>query len=144
MAKALCDEDPRFQLFDWELRRSGISYTVDTLRELQRLHPGARLYLIVGSDQWERMRSWRSPREIASLAEIVVAQRPGPRVPLPAGTLRLPPLADCSSRAIRAAVARGEDVSAMLAPSVFAEIMKEGLYRKDRPAGLTRLQGAHA
>jgi nicotinate-nucleotide adenylyltransferase len=62
---------------DIELRRSGPSYTVDTLRELGALHPGAELFLILGIDAYEEIDTWSRPGEILELASVIVTSRPG-------------------------------------------------------------------
>ncbi|MFN2426415.1 MAG: nicotinate-nucleotide adenylyltransferase [Candidatus Binatia bacterium] len=75
---------------DIELRRSGPSFTVDTLHDLQRLHPDAGLFLILGIDAYEEIDTWSRPGEILSLASIIVTTRPGREFP---GGALLPPVA---------------------------------------------------
>lgn len=75
MVRAAVEEDPRFEASDVELRREGLSYTGDTLRELAK--GGRALSLILGADQWAAFARWREPREIARLARIVVMAREG-------------------------------------------------------------------
>ncbi|HEV8474678.1 MAG TPA: nicotinate-nucleotide adenylyltransferase [Methylomirabilota bacterium] len=64
-----------FEVSDMELRRTGPSYTVDTLQALAR--PGERLFLIVGSETFLDLLSWREPRRVAQLARIVIVPRVG-------------------------------------------------------------------
>lgn len=66
---------PRFAVSDLELRRPGPSYTVDTLEALGR--PRAELFLILGSETFLDLLSWREPRRIAALARLVVVPRAG-------------------------------------------------------------------
>jgi nicotinate-nucleotide adenylyltransferase len=66
---------PRFAVSDVELRRSGPSYTVDTLEELRR--PGDQLFLVIGSETFLDLLAWRAPRRIAELARLVVVPRTG-------------------------------------------------------------------
>jgi nicotinate-nucleotide adenylyltransferase len=77
MIRAVVEEDPRFSASDIELRRDGVSFTVDTVREFRELHPEAELFLVFGSDQWRTFGTWRDPREIARLATLVVMTREG-------------------------------------------------------------------
>ena len=63
--------DPR------ETRRSGPSYTVDTLAEIRREMPQAQLFLVIGQDQAAALPTWHRWREIADLATICVAARAG-------------------------------------------------------------------
>lgn len=60
---------------DIELRREGISYTVDTLRELKAMYPNDELYLICGSDMFLTLHKWREPNEIIKTATICAAKR---------------------------------------------------------------------
>ncbi len=66
---------PAFSVCDVELRRRGPSYTVDTLEALRA--PGQELFLLVGSETFLDLLSWREPRRIASLARLVVVPRTG-------------------------------------------------------------------
>ena len=60
---------------DREIRRSGASYTVDTLRELQAEFPQAQLYLLLGDDQRRALPSWHQIDEIGRIAIICAAGR---------------------------------------------------------------------
>jgi len=66
---------PKFEVSDVELRRAGPSYTVDTLEELRV--PRVDLFLIVGSETFLDLLTWREPRRIAELARLVVVPRVG-------------------------------------------------------------------
>jgi nicotinate-nucleotide adenylyltransferase len=67
-------EHPRFEVSDVEVKRSGPSYTVDTLTALQ---DRGRLYLIIGSETFLDLLNWREPRRVAALARLVVIPRNG-------------------------------------------------------------------
>lgn len=61
-----------------EIERGGASYTIDTLRALRAgPWPEASLVLIMGSDQFERLDTWREWEAIADLAHLAVARRAG-------------------------------------------------------------------
>ena len=64
---------PRFEISDLELRRAGPSYTVDTLEALAG--SGDTLFLLLGSETFLDLLSWRAPRRIAELARLVVVPR---------------------------------------------------------------------
>jgi nicotinate-nucleotide adenylyltransferase len=66
---------PRFAVSDIELRRTGPSYTVDTLQALSA--SGDTLFLVIGSETFLDLLSWREPRRVASLARLVVIPRSG-------------------------------------------------------------------
>ena len=65
----------KFVVSDLELRRSGPSYTVDTLEALRLQR--AELFLIMGSETFLDLLTWREPRRIAELARLVVVPRVG-------------------------------------------------------------------
>jgi nicotinate-nucleotide adenylyltransferase len=68
--------NPRFDVSDVELRRAGPSYTVDTLTELSRSGED-ELFLVVGSETFLDLLTWREPRRVASLARLLVVPREG-------------------------------------------------------------------
>ena len=67
--------NPAFGVSDVELRRSGPSYTVETLDALGA--PDQELFLIVGSETFLDLLSWHEPRRVAALARLVVVPRSG-------------------------------------------------------------------
>jgi nicotinate-nucleotide adenylyltransferase len=66
---------PTFAVSDLELRRAGPSYTVDTLSALSA--PEDELFLLIGSETFLDLLSWREPRRVARLARLVVVPRTG-------------------------------------------------------------------
>lgn len=70
-----------FSVDDRELTRAGPSYTVDTLTALREENPQQPLALIIGMDAFLGLPKWHRWRELLQLAHIVVAHRPGWRVP---------------------------------------------------------------
>lgn len=71
------DGDPRVEVLDLETRRSGPSYTVDTLEALRGRFDPEALHCIIGVDQLEVIDSWREPGRIAALATLSVMTREG-------------------------------------------------------------------
>jgi nicotinate-nucleotide adenylyltransferase len=76
MTKLAVAGNDAFAVDDREMRRSGPTYTVDTLEELAR-EGMIRPYFIVGADALGDMRHWWRPERIGELASIVIAPRPG-------------------------------------------------------------------
>jgi nicotinate-nucleotide adenylyltransferase len=123
------------QVDDRELRRSGPTYSIDTLRELQAEHPGAQLYLLMGEDQAASFARWHAWQDIARMAVLCVAGRgsgdglqalealPGVRV----HRLALPQMAE-SATEIRARLARKQDIIALVEPAVARYIETHQLY----------------
>lgn len=109
---------------DRELRRGGISYTVDTLREIAAEQPGVELFYLIGADHAPVLPKWREADALAGLAQFVVIPRPGdpdPVLPAPfqGKVLRGFPLGVSSSQ-IRDRVKAGQSIR-HLVPSAVAE-----------------------
>lgn len=143
MSRLAIAGDPRLAVSDIETRREGLSYTSDTLEELQREHPSDKLFLILGWDAARLFGTWHEPDKVRGLASVVVVTRPGSATPDsaalqvagldPATTIlceRVTP--DISGSALRRAIARGETVGDRLPDGVAGYIAKHGLYR-DNP-----------
>ncbi len=128
-----------------EIERAGRhdkSYTIKTLRRLRKLYPGARLYMLVGSDMLLAFEQWRRWRRILAMTTLVAAPREPAELPAleakkqqlecAGGTVILLDVAPMpmSSTEIRAAVAAGEPTEGLLHPQVRAVIDKHGLYRR--------------
>lgn len=128
---------------DRELRRSGPSFTVDTLAELAHEHPDRPLYLLVGADNLAILPLWREPARLCELATLVTYPRLGHPIdaaaiaalPLPADArariaahvLDLPADAVAASD-LRARWRRGERQLPELAPAVRDYLAAHGLY----------------
>jgi nicotinate-nucleotide adenylyltransferase len=65
-----------FAISDIEEQRGGRSYSVDTLRQLQVLHPHDELFFIIGSDSYLEIATWYRAEEIFTLSNLVVVERP--------------------------------------------------------------------
>lgn len=66
---------PQVVVDEREILRTGPSYTVDTLRELQAEYPQAQLYLLLGDDQRRALPAWHQIGEIGRIAIICAAGR---------------------------------------------------------------------
>ena len=60
---------------DLEIARGGISYTIETVEQVAAQYPGAKLYLILGTDMLSSFDSWREPERILKLATLAVLCR---------------------------------------------------------------------
>ena len=127
---------PQVQVDDRELRRAGATYSVDTLRELQAEHPGARLHLLMGEDQAASFATWRDWQEVARLAVLCVAGRgsgegvaalralPGVRLE----AIAMPQMPE-SATEIRARLTAGQDIAELVQPAVASYIESHDLYQ---------------
>jgi nicotinate-nucleotide adenylyltransferase len=128
-------DHPAFVASDLELRRDGPSYTVDTLRALRAERPDDPLYLIVGSDTFPEMASWREPEALRALCTVAVVARPGDDAPSGPedlsrrGAVSLTgPGLPISASAIRERVREGRSVRYLVPEAVADYIQKRGLY----------------
>jgi nicotinate-nucleotide adenylyltransferase len=81
MVRAAVADQPSFVVDDREVRRTGVSYSVDTLTELRAEFPDRSLCLLLGMDAFLGLPNWHRWRELLDLAHVVVAHRPGWKAP---------------------------------------------------------------
>ena len=68
-----------------EVKRGGISFTIDTVRDYSHRHSSAKLFYLIGADHVAQLPKWRDATELAGLVEFLVIPRPGePRAQIPA------------------------------------------------------------
>jgi len=77
MLRAATEWDRRFEISDVELRRGGISYSVESARQFRALYPRDELYWIIGGDQLPKLHLWKDIEELAQLVEFIFLERPG-------------------------------------------------------------------
>ena len=82
MVRAAVAAQPYFVVDDREVRRTGPSYSVDTLTELRREFPERSLCLLLGMDAFLGLPTWHRWRDIFELCHVVVAHRPGWKAPM--------------------------------------------------------------
>jgi nicotinate-nucleotide adenylyltransferase len=76
MTRLACADNPVFEVSDWEVKKGGPSYTVQTLeRFASELHPPP--FFIMGTDSLRDIRTWREFERIFSLSNFIVVPRPG-------------------------------------------------------------------
>lgn len=128
---------PRFAVSDVELRRDGPSYTVDTVAGLRKETPDALVFVIVGSDTFPEMVTWKEHDRLRTLCTVAVVSRPGESVAAGAagagpreGVARVegPGLA-ISASAIRDRVRQGKSVRYLVPDAVADYIAKRALYQ---------------
>lgn len=77
MLQLSTEADLRFSVSDIEIQRGGVSYTIDTVREIQLLRPECELVLIVGTDTLVDLHNWYEIDELLELCEVASLMRPG-------------------------------------------------------------------
>ena len=127
-----------------EVDRGGVSYTVDTLEQIQRQHPDSQLFLLMGADSLHDLPTWREPQRICELAIPIVVRRAGS--PVPDLSVLRPlmsperweeanrsqvsmPIIDLSSSDLRRRVAAGQTIRFRTPRAVEKLIETHGLYR---------------
>ena len=159
MAELAVADVPSFRVSRLELERPGPSFTIDTLRAVAaELGAQARIVLVLGSDTFHELHTWKEHAAIFGLCDVVVVTRP----PAPARLTRdeIPVAAretfwyvpdseafrhqsghvlslqriaglDISAAAIRARVAAGRSIRFLVPPAVEGYIAEHGLYRQE-------------
>lgn len=126
--------DVPIEVSDLEVRRSGPTYTVDTLEHLRSEDPERSLVLILGADAAAGISTWHRFRDLPGLCEIAVVQRPGSvlrGVELPGGLPYVSveaPLVDVSSSDLRRLMAAGGSVGDFVTPGAISVSERRGLY----------------
>jgi nicotinate-nucleotide adenylyltransferase len=140
LCRSAVDGDPRFEVSDVEIQRTGTSFTVDTLEELNSRAPDNELFLIVGGDVAAGLPSWHRPERVLELARLSVARRRGTareRVERALESLqggdraayfRMPRIG-ISSTMIRRRVRAGEPINYLTPDPVVSYIDRHQLYR---------------
>lgn len=152
MVRAAVADQPGFTVDDRETRRSGLSYSVDTLGELRAEFPQRSICLLLGMDAFLGLPNWHRWREILELAHVVVAHRPGWKAPVqgplgevmvdhgtgsvrdlhdaPAGKVFVHAVTqlEISSTELRALIARGRDPRYLVPDSVCKLLRETGWY----------------
>lgn len=128
MLKLAIADEPRYTVDERELKPDASGFTYDSVKELREQIPQAAFTLLMGADQYEKRASWHRWADLERLCDIAIFARPGCNPDAKARTIPMTPL-PISASDIRARIARGEDVAAMLPAPVLAYIRKHGLYR---------------
>jgi nicotinate-nucleotide adenylyltransferase len=126
--------EPRFVLDRSELRRHGVSYTLDTVREYAAAAPGDERVLILGQDQYASLHTWRDWRELLGLVTLAIANRPGAVLSVNPQIVQVEhqtvplPMMDVSSTEVRRRVAAGESIAGLVPEPVARYIEERRLY----------------
>ncbi|QDV92445.1 Nicotinate-nucleotide adenylyltransferase [Phycisphaerae bacterium RAS2] len=146
MARRAVDGDELFEVCDVEFHRSGPSYTIDTIAEIQRLgtHGARELCWLIGADTLPELHTWHRAAELVQQARIVTVVRPGWSPPPKAELAKwageesaVKLLRDCvitpaigiSATEIRDRVRTGKSIRNLVPEPVRSYIDATGLYR---------------
>jgi nicotinate-nucleotide adenylyltransferase len=78
MVRLAVAKNPRFKVSTVEMKRPGVSYSIDTVRHFaERKHRGDSVFFIIGLDAFREIGSWRNFADIFPLCDFIVTSRPG-------------------------------------------------------------------
>ncbi len=75
MLQLAFEEIPRTVVSDIEIKRDGVSFTIDTVKEIQFQYPEAKLFLLIGEDQAHRFKEWKEWEDLLSRVQLCIVQR---------------------------------------------------------------------
>lgn len=117
-----------FLISDYEIQRSDVSYSADTIEHFKSIYKNDDIYFIVGDDSYGYIDKWRDPERIFENAQLLVYPREGVEILPPAVRLDCERV-DVSSSEIREKIKSGENVSYLLKKEVYDYIIENGLYQ---------------
>lgn len=138
MVRASTEWDTRFEVSDFELRKGGVSYTIDSARHFRALFPNDDLFWVVGGDQLPQLHLWKDIGELVKLVEFIFLERPGYPVKAAASIpgLRLHRcdghLLAISSTELRDRTRRNLSLDYFIPHKAIVYIRHKGLYREHR------------
>lgn len=136
MVAAAVADRPDLEASRLEIERGGPTYTIDTVRQLRRADPEAKIFLVVGSDVVPTLDTWHDQAALRDQVTVVVVGRPGAVPARPPGGWRSVqvPVApsDLSSTELRRRLEAGEPVEGLVPEAVIRCIRQRGLYATGR------------
>jgi nicotinate-nucleotide adenylyltransferase len=78
MVKLAIKGNPRFEAVDFEVKRPGRSYSINTLEYLRRLYPPrTKFFFIIGSDMIDGLKEWKRVNDLVKIVQFIVITRKG-------------------------------------------------------------------
>ena len=136
MLKMATMDNPNFEISDIELKRGGISYSLETIQTYKEQTGlgGDDLYYLIGSDSLKQFQAWQNPKAILEECQLIVAIRPGfrpsdiPNWILAKVQFANIPRIEISSTQIRARWVEDKTIRYMVTQPVWTFINKYNLY----------------
>jgi nicotinate-nucleotide adenylyltransferase len=136
LVELMLAQDPRFDCKRVEVDSGRSMYAIETIEQLRSQHPTASFYWIIGTDQLEKLHTWKDFEQLSQLVHWVVLERPGFPMAiseklkgLSITSLSVHPV-DISSSEIRNRIFEGLPVYMFLHPAVGEYIDEQNLYRQ--------------
>jgi nicotinate-nucleotide adenylyltransferase len=132
MIRSAIRRHPVFKALDLEIRRKGLSYSIDTVTALSA-GTSVKVYFLIGSDALSDLARWHRAKELARRVTFAVFRRPGSSGTRPPpwvrGWVKVDgPLIDISSTSVRERVRRGRPIRYFVPDAVAALVEKRRLY----------------
>jgi nicotinate-nucleotide adenylyltransferase len=157
MTRMATQDSSFLEALDLEGRRHGLSYSIETLKEIRRLfQPEPELFFILGIDAFLEIKTWKEYKRLFDYTNFVIINRPGfpakelelfilslgvdfqkednSTFVIPSGNILIhqkATLMDISSTRIREIVAAGKSIRFLVPESVRLYILEKELYRID-------------
>ncbi len=137
MVQIAIENYPDFEISDVELKRDGVSYTIDSIFYFEKMYKLNKdnIFLIIGADSLLDFHNWKDPEKIIENCQIVVLPRPDvnlnnvkPKYKRLAIILQSP-LIDISATDIRRRIREGETIAQIVPPAVEHYIYEHNLYK---------------
>ena len=113
---------PKFKASDFDFSLPQPTYTIDTLRALEKTYPDRQFHFIMGADNWASIKRWKESDQLISDYPILIYPRKGYKIQIPKGYLHIrtvdAPLIEISSTFIRKALKEGKDIRFFLPEAV--------------------------
>ena len=140
MTELAVADNPHFTVSDMELKRTGVSYTIDTIRQLHAQYEDRELNFIIGADSVAQLHTWHNIEEMLELTRFVAVWRPGYEDAMDELVRHLgegakqrvllldTPVYDISSTEIRTRIRQGASLAGFVPKAVENYIYEHGLY----------------
>lgn len=130
MVSLAIKSNPFFEVSDIELKRQGVSYSIETVREIKTAFPQSAIYFIAGSDSLRELASWKEAGLLTRMSKLVIAKRPGYpwQKTLPNTRIIEINAFNISSTQLRRRMKNGQSVHYLIPEAVREYILEKQLY----------------
>lgn len=144
MLRLAMNQIQKVSVSDFELKRDGYTYTVDTFTRLKQLYPKLTIEFVIGDDSLFQLHKWYEFERLAELCEILVVARGEQRDTIEAyirefhtkyPAFRISyvemPQVPVSSSEIRTRITKGESIHGLVPDDVLQYIEAHALYKQE-------------
>ena len=127
MLKEAISNEEKMNISDYEIKRTEVNYSANTVEYFRSLYPSDELFFIIGDDSYRDLDTWYEPHRILKVCTLLVFPRMGAEVLPPAISLPME-IVDISSSDVREKIKMAKDCRNLLPKKVFDYIIKRNLY----------------